>query len=129
MFGSLPEDLVADDGKSELTVESGAWGNLDVVMVAVNVSASDDLSMDGLNVTFPVLKVGVVEALGIVVNLVGVSEFADVGLSKAVVVDDSKLAVFSEILNLLGDNFVEITEVITEILSGKTDLILDGVTD
>ena len=129
LLGSLPVDLVADLGQGELSLVVGAGGDLDVVVSSVDVSALDDLAVDGLDVSLPGVEVGGAEDAQVVVGLVGVSEFADVGLGEAVELAEDEVLVVLQVLDDGRGDLIELAEIFVKGFSGEADLEVDSVGD
>lgn len=120
---------MADLGQGELSLVVGAGGNLHVVVSSVNVSALDHLSVDGLDISLPGVEVGWVEDAQVVVGLVGVSEFAYVGLGEAVELAQDEVLVFLEVLHDSGGDLIEVAEIFVKGFGSETDLEVDSVGD
>lgn len=73
--GSLPEDLLAESGQGVLSFEVGALvGNVKFMMMSLTIVAGDDVSIDGLDPSFPILKIASIEGAVIKVRNSGSSE-------------------------------------------------------
>jgi hypothetical protein len=128
LLGSLPEDFETDLGKSELTLEVSARSNLEVVVVSGHISALDDLTIDGFNVSFPRVKVSGVEVV-FEVGFVRVSVGSSVSLRKTVIFADDKLRISSKLFNMDTQDVVKVTAILTEGFCGQIDLDLDIIFD
>jgi hypothetical protein len=67
---TFPIDLVSDSGQGELTFEVGARSNLDVVEVSLLIAANNNLSVDGVDVSEPVLQFVAIEVVVIEIFLI-----------------------------------------------------------
>ena len=112
---------MSDLGKFELTFEVSAGSDLEVVVIAIGIEAFDNLSVNGVDHTLPVVKVGMVEAVVRVVDLVGLAVVSNVSLGKAVVSSDGEHGISLEVFNFLGRNIVEVAEILFEVFSKHVD--------
>lgn len=67
---TFPIDPVSDSGQGELAFEVGARSNLDVVEVSLLIAADNHLSVDGVDVSDPVLEFLTIEVAVVEVVLI-----------------------------------------------------------
>ena len=129
LLGSLPEDLVANLGESPLTFEVSARSDLEVVVVSVAVSGLDDLSFNLLNESFQGFQISMFEASNIEVNFKGFSEVPDIRFGEAVILVEIKDMVLFKVLDMGSHNTVEVTKIVTDVISSHGELTVDTVFD
>ena len=102
-----------------------AWGNLEVVFSSIFISASNDLSMDVFNVSFPVAEVGGIEVSTIEIDFMGFSVSSNVGIRKTVILSESDKLISFNVFDFLSNGLIKVADIFVKVISSKFDLTKD----
>lgn len=70
-----------------------------------------------------------IETVSVIVDFVGMTEFANVGLGEAVVLADGDHGISLKVFDFLSSGIVEVAEILAEFLRNQVDLAVDVLSD
>lgn len=106
-----------------------ARSNLEEVLVSLIIMAADNFSVDGVDVTVPVVELVSMEVSIIEIGLIRAAILTSVGVKGVVILVEDELCVSFEIFDFFVSAGVEIAQIVAELMVNEVDLAEDVIMD